>query len=85
MIKNNELVNTIRYDARMRQRANVLAHFDMRQSKTKILFDAIKRQIEYGIDKGFQVVYSNGARRSFKSYIEMSVRSIVQNIALDAM
>lgn len=85
MIKNNELVNTIRYDARMRQRANVLTHFDMRQSETKILFDAIKRQIEYGIDKGFQVAYSNGARRSFKSYIEMSFRSIVQNIALDAM
>ncbi len=85
VLKNSELMNTIKYEADLTNRGKKVASFNMRESQTRVLFDSIKRQTEESIERGFQVVYSNGSRRSYKTYMEMNIRSTVQSIALDMM
>ena len=41
------------------------------------LYDTIKDQMAKGIDKGLPITYSNGANVSWKSYMEMNVRTTV--------
>ena len=39
------------------------------------LYETIKKQIPKGVDNGIKVVYKNGAEVSWKSYMEMNVRT----------
>lgn len=41
------------------------------------LYDAIKNQMPKGIDNGIKVAYRNGAEVSWKSYMEMNVRTTI--------
>lgn len=45
------------------------------------LFDAILKQTEEGIDNGLKIVYKNGRQVSFKSYMEMNVRTTTRQEA----
>ena len=45
------------------------------------LFDAILKQTEEGIDNGLKIAYKNGRLVSFKSYMEMNVRTTTRQEA----
>lgn len=81
-IKNNQLVNSINVvsNAELKKVASFNA-----EERTNILFDAIKRQTEIGINQGVPVAYSNGRIMPFKSYMEMAIRTTIQNEASDRM
>ena len=81
-IKNNQMVNTINTISKANLKAR--ASYDI-EEKSNVLFDAIKRQTEIGINKGIPVAYSNGRIMPFKSYMEMSIRTTIQNEASDRM
>jgi hypothetical protein len=79
------MINTISSVANF-NRGNVKYQFNMRTSdETSVLFNEIKRVSEVGIQNGYKVIYSNGREMPFKSYMEMSIRTTVQNMALDMM
>lgn len=46
--------------------------------KVKPLFDAIYKQTQIGIDKGLKIAYKDGRKMSFKSYMEMNVRTTLR-------
>ena len=48
------------------------------ESKTDTLFEAIKRQMPKGIENGLKVAYKDGKQMSFKSYMEMASRTMIQ-------
>lgn len=51
--------------------------------KTKPLFEAIYKQTQIGIDKGMKIVYKDGRKMSFKSYMEMNVRTTLRQESND--
>ena len=79
----NTISSTANFDFRNKR---IKKEFNMRDTKeTSTLFDSIKRQTQIGIEKGYKVVYKNGREMPFKPYMEMSIRTTVQNMALDMM
>lgn len=46
-------------------------------AKPDDLYEAIKKQMPKGIENGIKVAYSDGTTRSWRSYMEMSVRTSV--------
>ena len=52
-----------------------------RLKNTDKLYDAIYEQTKNGIDEGVGIVYRNGRKVSFKSYMEMNVRTTVRQEA----
>ena len=46
-------------------------------AKPDDLYEAIKKQMPKGIENGIKVAYSDGSMRSWRSYMEMSVRTSV--------
>lgn len=52
-----------------------------RFKNTDSLYNAIYKQTKEGIDKGVGIVYRNGRKVSFKSYMEMNVRTTVRQEA----
>lgn len=51
--------------------------------KHENLYDAILKQTNKGIENGVKIVYRNGRHVSFKSYMEMNVRTTVRQEAND--
>lgn len=47
------------------------------------LFNAIKNQLPKGVENGIKVVYKNGAEVSWKSYMEMNVRTTLHQEMTD--
>lgn len=45
------------------------------------LYEAIREQSNQGLDKGVKIVYRNGRKMSFKSYMEMNIRTTVRQEA----
>lgn len=79
----NTISTTANFDFRNKK---IKKEFNMRKSiETSTLFDSIKRQTQLGIENGFKVVYKNGREMPFKPYMEMSIRTTVQNMALEMM
>ena len=52
-----------------------------RLKNTDSLYDAIYKQTKEGIDNGVGIVYRDGRKVSFKSYMEMNVRTTVRQEA----
>jgi len=46
-------------------------------STPSTLFDVIKDQMKKGINKGLKITYANGKQMSWKSYMEMNIRTTV--------
>ena len=45
------------------------------------LYEAVKKQMPKGIENGIKVVYSDGRARQWRSYMEMSIRTSLNNEA----
>jgi len=80
-IRNNQFINNINIQTKMpviSAEANIKA-------ETQNLYDTIKRQTEIGIRDGLPVVYRDGKKMPFKSHMEMSIRTTIQNEASNRM
>lgn len=59
-----------------------------RVKSTDDLYDAIKKQVPKGVENGIKVAYKDGKNFSWKSYMEMNVRTTIHqeavNIQIDA-
>ncbi len=82
--RNGQFINNIRMQAEKPELTNVRVKSGM-WDPTQGLYDTIKKQMEEGIKYGVPITYSNGRKVPFKSHMEMSVRTTVQNEASNRM
>lgn len=79
LIKNNQLQKQIIAEGKLVGKIRA-------KDITQTFYDSIARTItNEGIDKGFGVFYKDGSRRSYRSYIEMAIRTNIQNVASETM
>lgn len=83
-VKHNQMLNNINIQAKYGDRTNIKVKagiFD----KTQGLYDIIRKQTETSIAEGQPVLYKNGRKMPFKSHMEMSIRTTIQNEATERM
>lgn len=81
-VRNGEFINKI--NVKKESTAKIRTQFTV-NTKTQELYDIIRKQTEEGIQKGVPFTYSNGRRVPFKAHMEMSIRTTIQNEALERM
>lgn len=83
-LRNNQFVNNIRFHAEKPELTNARVKSGM-WTPTQGLYDTIKKQMEEGIKYGVPITYANGRKMPFKSHMEMSIRTTIQNEASNRM
>lgn len=62
---------------------NSTVRFISQTSRVDELYDAVKRQMPKGIENGVRVTYSDGSSRSWRSYMEMNIRTTLSQEATE--
>lgn len=55
------------------------------EEETKILYDAMERTVDQDLSKMIGVTYKNGRQITFRSYMEMRIRTDINHVAIDMM
>lgn len=88
MHRNGRFINNVKLMTEMpesgKKRKDIRAEGNLKESTQK-LYDAIRKQTEEGIRYGVPITYANGRKMPFKSHMEMSVRTTIQNEASNRM